>query len=181
MGVFSTRSPHRPNPIGLTVVRIDSVDVQKGVINISGIDLCDGTPVLDVKPYIPYDVIPPSDLRVPHWVTDVDIPAWELRIEPDAEAGLRQLVQERQSIFYPTYQAMVNLLKDVLLQDVRSVHQGRGSTGPEEVPYRCNIDDIAIEFHTMTDAIRIVRAYEEIKDASVDDDEEGPNDGGSKL
>lgn len=55
LGVFATRSTHRPNPIGLSVVRLDSVDTSDGVVlNVSGIDLLDGTPVLDIKPYVPY-------------------------------------------------------------------------------------------------------------------------------
>ena len=50
-GVFATHSPHRPNPIGLTVVRLESIE--DNLLNISGIDMVDGTPVLDIKPYIP--------------------------------------------------------------------------------------------------------------------------------
>jgi tRNA-Thr(GGU) m(6)t(6)A37 methyltransferase TsaA len=52
VGVFSTRSPHRPNPIGLSLVKLDRVE--KNGIWISGIDLIEGTPVLDIKPYLPY-------------------------------------------------------------------------------------------------------------------------------
>ncbi len=51
MGVFATRSPHRPNPIGLSLVKIESVEPD-GVV-VSGIDFVDGTPVLDLKPYLP--------------------------------------------------------------------------------------------------------------------------------
>jgi tRNA-Thr(GGU) m(6)t(6)A37 methyltransferase TsaA len=51
-GLFSTRSPHRPNPIGLSAVRL--VRVEGHVIHVRGIDLLDGTPVLDIKPYVPY-------------------------------------------------------------------------------------------------------------------------------
>jgi tRNA-Thr(GGU) m(6)t(6)A37 methyltransferase TsaA len=55
-GVFATRSPRHPNPIGLSVVRVLSVD-QTG-LEISGVDLVDGTPVLDIKPYVPeFDVV----------------------------------------------------------------------------------------------------------------------------
>ena len=55
-GVFATRSPFRPNPIGLSCVRLDSVVIgeQGPVLKVSGIDMADGTPVLDIKPYIPY-------------------------------------------------------------------------------------------------------------------------------
>jgi len=55
IGVFATRSTHRPSPIGLSVVRLKSIDFTDGVsLHISGIDLLDGTPVLDIKPYVPY-------------------------------------------------------------------------------------------------------------------------------
>lgn len=50
-GVFATRSPHRPNPMGLSLVRLESVDEQG--LWVSGIDFIDGTPVLDIKPYLP--------------------------------------------------------------------------------------------------------------------------------
>ncbi len=50
-GVFSTRSPRRPNPIGITVVSLESIEHNR--IKVHGIDLLDGTPILDIKPYIP--------------------------------------------------------------------------------------------------------------------------------
>jgi len=51
-GVFSTRSPHRPNPIGLSVVRLD--EVRGLTVHVRDVDMIDGTPVLDLKPYVPY-------------------------------------------------------------------------------------------------------------------------------
>jgi tRNA (adenine37-N6)-methyltransferase len=50
-GVFATRSPARPNPIGITVVRLLGVEGQ--VLRVCGVDMLDGTPVLDIKPYLP--------------------------------------------------------------------------------------------------------------------------------
>lgn len=50
-GVFATRAPRRPNPIGLSVVRLVSVEGSR--ITFEGVDLIDGTPVLDIKPYVP--------------------------------------------------------------------------------------------------------------------------------
>ena len=50
-GVFATRSPRRPNPISLTVVRLRALE--DNVLHVTGLDLVDGTPVLDIKPYIP--------------------------------------------------------------------------------------------------------------------------------
>ena len=57
MGVLASRSPHRPNPIGLSAVKLESIDINaKGgaEIHVSGIDLLNGTPILDLKPYLPY-------------------------------------------------------------------------------------------------------------------------------
>lgn len=51
-GVLATRSPHRPNPIGLSAVRV--LGVRGCVVTVAGHDLLDGTPVLDLKPYLPY-------------------------------------------------------------------------------------------------------------------------------
>ncbi len=53
MGTFATRSPQRPNPIALTVVKVIAVDFKAGLIQIAYIDANDGSPVLDIKPYTP--------------------------------------------------------------------------------------------------------------------------------
>lgn len=50
-GLFSTRTPHRPNPIGLSLCKIDSI--ANDTICLSGVDIINGTPILDIKPYIP--------------------------------------------------------------------------------------------------------------------------------
>lgn len=55
IGVFATRSTHRPNPLGLSAVELIRIDTDNGVrLHIRGGDLLDGTPVIDIKPYIPY-------------------------------------------------------------------------------------------------------------------------------
>ena len=61
LGVFATRSTFRPNPIGLSVAALTSINIQNGTIRLElqGCDLLDGTPILDIKPYIPYaDALP---------------------------------------------------------------------------------------------------------------------------
>jgi tRNA-Thr(GGU) m(6)t(6)A37 methyltransferase TsaA len=60
-GTFATRSPHRPNPIGLSLAEI--VDVRPDAVVVDGIDLLDGTPVLDLKPYVPLFDTPAGDVR----------------------------------------------------------------------------------------------------------------------
>lgn len=54
MGVFATRSPFRPNPIGLSCVKIESIDLKNVEIHVSGVDMLNGTPILDIKPYLPH-------------------------------------------------------------------------------------------------------------------------------
>lgn len=58
-GVFATRSPQRPNPIGLTVVRLLGRDGPR--LRVQGIDMLDGTPIVDIKPYL--SSVPPDQLR----------------------------------------------------------------------------------------------------------------------
>jgi tRNA-Thr(GGU) m(6)t(6)A37 methyltransferase TsaA len=55
-GVFATRSPHRPNRLGLSVVKFERVEVKDKeiILHVSGVDLVNGTPIFDIKPYIPY-------------------------------------------------------------------------------------------------------------------------------
>jgi len=64
LGVFATRSAYRPNPIGLTVVKLLRREGQ--VLQVRGLDAFDGTPVIDIKPYVPHsDVI--LDAKNPRW------------------------------------------------------------------------------------------------------------------
>lgn len=58
-GVFATRSPRRPNPIGLTVVEL--LRRESGLLHVRGVDMLDGTPILDIKPYL--SSVPPERLR----------------------------------------------------------------------------------------------------------------------
>ncbi len=59
-GVFSTRSPHRPNSIGLTVVNV--IERKGNIVKVSGIDMIEGTPILDIKPYTSRDQKSPIKL-----------------------------------------------------------------------------------------------------------------------
>ena len=54
VGVYASRSPFRPNPIGWSVLKIEGVHPEHGTIDVSGVDIVDGAPVVDVKPYLPY-------------------------------------------------------------------------------------------------------------------------------
>jgi tRNA-Thr(GGU) m(6)t(6)A37 methyltransferase TsaA len=62
-GIFATRTPYRPNPIGLTLVELLKVD--GNVLTVRGLDAYNGTPVLDIKPYDPWDATP--EAKTPKW------------------------------------------------------------------------------------------------------------------
>lgn len=91
VGVFATRSPFRPNPIGLTCVKLDRVELTDDgpIIHVLGADLRDGTPIYDIKPYIPFADCHPDatggwiedapwqelDVEFPHALQDMVSPA----------------------------------------------------------------------------------------------------------
>ena len=105
VGVLSSRSPHRPNPIGLSVVEIERIDLDAEggpEIHVNGVDLLDGTPILDIKPYIPYaDSVPNAN---PGWAsaeiskTEVVFEALALekiaRAEESESPGLKDLIEQ---------------------------------------------------------------------------------------
>lgn len=65
-GVFATRAPSRPNPIGISVVRLTRIE--SNILHIQNIDVVDGTPLLDIKPYVPaFDVYPADKIG---WIED---------------------------------------------------------------------------------------------------------------
>ena len=88
VGVFASRSPYRPNGIGLSAVRLEAVEQAAAgpVLHLRGVDLLDGTPILDVKPYVPYsDALP--DAR--GGFASGDIARLAVRFTPLAERRLR--------------------------------------------------------------------------------------------
>merc|ERR1711862_1080423 len=75
VGMLSTRSPHRPNNIGLSLVKIVAVDKKKKRLHVKALDLVNGTPVYDIKPVVPWDLPGRHDkipLSVPDWVSQDD-------------------------------------------------------------------------------------------------------------
>jgi tRNA-Thr(GGU) m(6)t(6)A37 methyltransferase TsaA len=91
LGVFATRTPHRVNPIGLSLARLDRI--VGGTLHLSGVDLVSGTPVLDLKPYHPADAVPSATARVPQWMHDAP-PALRASFHRSAERQLLSLFQD---------------------------------------------------------------------------------------
>jgi tRNA-Thr(GGU) m(6)t(6)A37 methyltransferase TsaA len=136
MGVFATRSPFRPNPIGLSCVKLLRIEGNELVV--SGADLMDGTPILDIKPYLPF-----ADAK------------------PDASGGFAEPLREYAlqvefpepllSKVPPQYRAP---LKEILAQDPRPAYQ----QDPTRV-YGFSFADLEIRF-TVRDGILTVVAVE---------------------
>ena len=103
MGVFATRSPFRPNAIGLSVVRLTGMEHRPGlgtVLKVAGADLMDGTPLYDIKPYLPHADCHPeatggySAEGLAHTVAVVIPPEWEAQIPPRHRAALRAVLAQ---------------------------------------------------------------------------------------
>ncbi len=105
LGVFASRSPFRPNPIGLSAVLLDRIDCSGGhcQLQLRGADLLDGTPVLDIKPYVPYaDALPKArgGYATQPPVTALVVKFSELAaqqcavLETSGIPGLRQLIEQ---------------------------------------------------------------------------------------
>ena len=147
-GVLSTRSPHRPNALGLTLCALRSLDVPSRTLHLSGCDCLDGTPVFDIKPYIPATDAPPpaachssssSPVRLPPWVEGPLHRPPPLRVVWGE--GCREALLEAVALGLgccPTLygpeegEVCAKAIEQVLALDTRSVHQGRGGGGGGE-------------------------------------------------
>lgn len=134
LGVFATRSPFRPNPLGLSSVRIDRIDLdspEAPVIHVLGADLMDGTPIYDIKPYIPY--------------TDA---------HPDARGGFTDSAQWqalRVEVPESMRHAVTEDLMQVLAQDPRPQYHN----DPERV-YGMPYDGKDVRFRVEGDTLKVV-------------------------
>ncbi|MCU0427628.1 MAG: tRNA (N6-threonylcarbamoyladenosine(37)-N6)-methyltransferase TrmO [Candidatus Kapabacteria bacterium] len=93
-GVFATRAPYRPNPLGISVVRL--LDVQGLMLRVGDCDLLDGTPILDIKPYIPlYDSFPDSRTG---WLEEIDTEPFTCDYTPEALQELNSALKEHPTL-----------------------------------------------------------------------------------
>lgn len=116
-GVFATRSPYRPNPIGMSVLGYHGWEKKNGklFLNVSGLDLIDQTPIIDIKPYLPYaDSLPDALGGFAHNAPQTT----ELSVE-FSELAKQQLEQAEQ-----TYPHLRRLIETTLTHNPRPVHFG---------------------------------------------------------
>jgi tRNA-Thr(GGU) m(6)t(6)A37 methyltransferase TsaA len=131
LGVFATRATHRPNGIGQSVVKLDKVE--PGRLWLSGIDLLDGTPVLDIKPYVPYaDCLPEAFNRIAEAPPALIEVCWsDAALSAARSHGLR--LQE----------PLVELIEQCLGQDPRPAYQ---QPAPER-RYGTRLWDLEVRWH----------------------------------
>ena len=137
MGVFATRSPFRPNPIGLSCVQLDRVEwdgPQGPVLRVLGADLMDGTPIYDIKPYVPY-----ADCR-PEATQGFAPPDTNRRLEVEMPEELLNRVPE-------THRAA---LQGVLAQDPRPAYQ----RDPERI-YGFGFAGLEVRFSVQDGVLRV--------------------------
>jgi tRNA-Thr(GGU) m(6)t(6)A37 methyltransferase TsaA len=122
-GLFATRSPHRPNPIGLSAVRLERVEGL--TLHVRGVDMIDGSPVLDVKPYVPYaDAFPAARTG---WLTPL-APA-DGAPAADPEPGFRVTWSDAAA------EQAAYLLREHAI-DLQTPVERTLSLGPQPHPYR---------------------------------------------
>ncbi|WP_047604311.1 tRNA (N6-threonylcarbamoyladenosine(37)-N6)-methyltransferase TrmO [Pseudomonas putida] len=141
MGVFATRATHRPNGIGQSVVRLEGVE--PGRLLLSGIDLLDGTPVLDIKPYVPYaDSVAGASNQMANAAPVAIAVQW-------ADNALIQAREHALRLNEP----LVQLIEQCLAQDPRPAYQ----IPPSERVYGVKFWDVQVRWHyPQPDVIRVM-------------------------
>jgi len=160
VGQLATRSPHRPNELGLSLVKMERWEPSTKRLYISALDLVDGTPVYDIKPYVHWDIpsivnYDASKLKIPSWVENQDDVLPKVEFTDDAKAEMEDYFMfDHLAPLYPSgdstaLEAAMQTLREILAQDPRSSHKGvsenqRGSVSSE--PYRLIFCRLEIEF-----------------------------------
>ncbi|ONG08416.1 tRNA (N6-threonylcarbamoyladenosine(37)-N6)-methyltransferase TrmO [Aeromonas hydrophila] len=135
VGVFATRSTFRPNPLGLSVVELHGVGRERGKLwlELGAVDLLDGTPIVDIKPYIPYaDSLP--DARG-GFAPDAPTPPLAVSFSPEAEQQLQPWLK--------AHPALRLLVREVLAQDPRPAYK-KGK--PDDKEYGVRLFDCNVRF-----------------------------------
>lgn len=157
LGVFATRSPHRPNPIGMSAVKLERIDYEAvgGIeIHLSGIDLLDGTPVLDIKPYLPYaDRIDGANSG---WAKS--------EIKRYAVSFSDQSVESLERIASPKYPRAKQLIEQMLEWDPRPTSQRRSvpmeSIDSEGARFAFRVLDFDVKWEILSGAPHVLDVIE---------------------
>ena len=160
VGVFACRSPQRPNAIGLTAAVVERVDGRE--LHLSGIDLVDGTPILDIKPYVPtYDSWP--DAAVPSWAATAAVlnsaSTFQVKFSELAMASIESAVPHLR--FYKCAEEVRAAITQVLLTDPRSIARKKRhqrSLSPEVYPFAIDCLNVLAEFDDSAQEVLVMDA-----------------------
>jgi tRNA-Thr(GGU) m(6)t(6)A37 methyltransferase TsaA len=141
-GLFSTRTPHRPNPIGLSLVEI--VEIRGDTLILQGVDLIDGTPILDIKPYLP-EIESKPQART-GWTSEAEVPSITVSFSEEAEKTLRIWQGKNFKNSEPIQQQIEELLKLDPRPVVYRGFEGQKSPYRQEHRVRFYNSDIHFEF-----------------------------------
>lgn len=131
IGVFASRSTHRPNGMGLSVVKVERIEGTK--LYVSGLDLLDGTPILDIKPYVPYvDAVTEAHNQIAEHAPQTVQVQWQDGAK--AQAYKHQLRLN---------QPVVELIEQILQQDPKPAYQ---QPEPERI-YGVKLWDLNVQWH----------------------------------
>jgi tRNA-Thr(GGU) m(6)t(6)A37 methyltransferase TsaA len=161
-GVFATRSPHRPNPLGLSALAL--VGIEGRTLHVRDIDLLDGTPVLDIKPYVPYtDALPDAGSG---WL--------DVATASRADPGPRYTVS-----FDERAHEQLSWLAQHSELDLRGLAAQILSDGPTPHPYRrikrvgesfrLSIEDFRLRFAVEAESIRVLEIATGYRKSVLDD------------
>jgi tRNA-Thr(GGU) m(6)t(6)A37 methyltransferase TsaA len=148
VGCLSTRSPHRPNPIGLSLAKIEEVRVAERQVWLSGSDLVDGSPILDIKPYVPaydYPVLRgDGPCRVPYFSDQQSFEVRAVAFEPAVLQAFNSGsgVMSSLRVFKGEPQRALTALTQVLGADVSRKESGRNPLRP----YHLLFDGLDVEY-----------------------------------
>ncbi|KAL7712086.1 TsaA-like domain-containing protein [Entamoeba marina] len=150
--VLSTRSPVRPNNIGLSSCPIAKVEGNKLYLN--GIDFIDGTPILDVKPYLAVDSINPNSLRTPEWFSNsTQMKNLEVKFDKVALDSINSLVSGL--TFYHTADEFIQVITELLQLDVRNMQQKENNVTEG---FKIVVEGISISFNFVGSSVEVKNA-----------------------
>jgi tRNA (Thr-GGU) A37 N-methylase len=146
-GVLATRSPHRPNPIGVTLAKIDRIDKKTRRLYVTACDLVNGTPILDIKPYVPmYDSITPEPV-VPKWIQETIDTRNVVTVHPSVPAKV-QAIAKKLKQYKNDGDMFLKALVETLEADVRSKFQTqkRIQDSTQNIPVDVPFDEATVFF-----------------------------------
>lgn len=145
LGVLASRSPFRPNPVGLSPVKLEAIRIEesKVFLDVSGADLLDQTPIIDIKPYLPYsDVITDASFDLASQIETLDLP---VTFSAEAQIALQQHTARLN-------QPLQQQIEEVLLCDPRPAYH---KNKPEQREYGIRLYDLNIRWIISESSVQV--------------------------